>query len=106
MVNEMTRTYTTPETQPSVTNGRVMSFSVVIGYDESGVASADQTYFEYVVNEYDENGAVSESHRRVVPFSSWPSAVKTDLKAVYQRVLSDAEAQGFLHPGADTDDLP
>lgn len=102
----MARTRTTPESTPDVTTDYVMQFGVIMAYDEAGNPDTDNIKFVYVVNNTDGAGGVIRSQVREVKFANWPAGVKTDLKAVYNRVLTDAENAGLIGAGTDSDDLP
>ena len=102
----MARTRTTPETQEEITTDYVMQFGVVMAYNDNGTPNTDGIKFVYTVNAADANNVVVKSQVRELVFANWPAAVKTELKAIYARVLADAENQGLIGAGTDSDDLP
>lgn len=101
----MARTRTTPESKPAIELDTIEQFAVNLAYDATGTVDPDGITFTYVVNNRDASGNVIESNTRTIKFANWPASVKADLKAVYTRVLADAENQGLIGAGTDTDDL-
>jgi hypothetical protein len=101
----MPRTRNTPTTRPAIEIDTVEQFGVVMAYNENGSVDTDNVKFTYIVNNRSSAGDVIESQQRVLPFANWPNPVKAELKAIYLRVLADAESQGLIGAGTDTDDL-
>ena len=102
----MTRTRTSPEVKPSVAIDTIEQFGVTMAYDAAGAVDIANVKFSYVANNRAADGSVIESQVRELDFQGLPGAVKTDLRAIYNRVLADAEASGLIGAGTDTDDLP
>jgi len=99
----MPRVRTNPETQPAISTDRVMSFGVVIAYAD-GVHDADNTYFQYVVNNVDENGNAARSISERISWADLPRAVKDRLMFVHTAVMTDAQNKGHVGAGTDSGD--
>ena len=102
----MTRIRTTPVTKETVAKDIVYRFGVEMAYDADGSPNPTGAKFIYTVKNLDPNGKTIQSHQVTYDFSQWPAALKRDLKAVYNKVLSDAENKGFIGSGTDVEDMP
>ena len=102
------RTRTTAETPtlPDLTQDRLESYSLRLNYDhDTGAISKDGSYFEYEVANINENGKVAGSQRFRVNITDMPTALRTQLKALRDAVMTHAEAQGYIGAGTDSEDL-
>lgn len=100
----MTRVRTTP-VNITVIEDRITSFTLAIEYHADGTINQQNTRFGYFVDNMNSDGEVVDTRGRGVNMEDWPAALKADIKTLYDRILIDAENQGLIGPGTDTDDL-
>jgi len=97
----MARTLTNPEIQPVITQQAVTKIIFNIPHkrnveDTEMVFDKTQVRLSYVVTSYLSNGSEEHIDNRDVRFTDWPNGFKTDVKAVYGKVVSDAVARGLI----------
>jgi hypothetical protein len=100
----MTRIYTQPVEVPDETKAQIMSFGMVIDLNASLNPTAD-SYFTYVVNTYNDDGDVIQSVTRNIVWPDIPSSAQTQIRELYDLVLTHAENTGLIAPGTDENDL-
>lgn len=103
----MARNRTTPTDLPTVTitTDRILNFGVVMEYNADGSPNTDSIVFQYEIEHVDSNGKRTGIAVERIAFADWTTAVKTDLKAIRDKVLVDAENKGHIGAGTDSDDL-
>jgi hypothetical protein len=101
----MPRNRTTPETIATAHSDRVVLFGMRIGHSADGTPVAAESYFTYGIESLDASGNVLRKIGEDIAWSDLPAGVKTDLKAVFQKVLTDAENKGYIGAGDDEGDL-
>ena len=100
----MPRTLTTPEPQPSATIATIEQATITQVFNADGTINLDATTYSYVVNTRDTNGVIS-SKSRVMVHADWQNPLKALLKNVISQTLAEAEDNGDIGAGSDTDDL-
>ena len=113
----MARTLTTPEIQPDAVQQAISGFRFEIPhvYDVTEMKlSKLQISVWYEVITYDTDGGIIKKETRRIPFqvlegdpqlpvANWPAAFTLDAKAVYEKLHTDAVAEGLI-AGAGTDE--
>jgi len=104
----MARTLTNPEVQPVITQQAVTKIEFIVPHvrnqaDTEMVFDKAQIRVSYAVTSYLSNGSEDHIDNRDVRFTDWPAGFKTDVKAVYDKVILDAVAAGII-TGAGTDE--
>lgn len=99
-----TRTYDAPIPTPDITNSQVMRFGIIVVLGPTGAPSSD-TFFKYVINTRAAGNEVIETHAREIKWGALPAGVRDDLKGIHNLILNDAENQGLIPTGIDSDDL-
>lgn len=102
----MPRVRTSPEVIATATRDVINFFAIEIGYSTDGDILLSQTKFVYGVTNSNENHETLRQIREEIKWADIPRAAKSDLKALYQKVLVHAEAQGHIGAGSDEGDLP
>ena len=102
----MARTRTTPETRPSIALDTLESFALTMGYTAAGVANTSRISFRYVVNNRLADGTVVDTQAKTIPFANLSAPLKSALESFYAAVLADAQSEGLIGAGTDSDDLP
>ena len=101
----MARIRTTPETYETITEDVISEFKLSIEYNSDGTVNQQNTRFGYFAQNRNSEGKILNTQGRSIAMENWPAALKTDIKALYTRILADAESQGLIGAGTDTDDL-
>jgi hypothetical protein len=104
----MAQTLTVPVSRADVTQQAVTKMEFKIPHKRNVGDTAmeiDKTVVEirYEVTTYNANGDILERQARVVYFTNWPAGFKTDMKAAYAKVETDAVNAGLI--GAGTAEL-
>ena len=101
----MARTRTTPATSPQITQDTIDYFIVQIGRDSAGVANPALTTLKYMVSNRLADGTPVVKTEESQTISEWSGALQTGIEAAFDAVLVDAENQGLIGAGTDSDDL-
>lgn len=97
---------TTPVEQDPATHQGVTKFTIVVPHKRSADntdAVIDKTaiFLQYEVTTWNATGKILGVKSRQVPFSDWPAGFKSDVNAVYQKVIQDAKNNGLIGAGTD-----
>jgi len=95
---------TVPEVLDTTTRNAVTRWEVQISYNPDG--SPDKIYFTYYVGDFNASGEGINQKVETIAFVDWPAAFKTDVKAVHNKVITDAKNKGYIGVGTDSDDMP
>lgn len=91
-------------TQQAITGIRFEIPHIWTGPTSGMAMNKPAIYVWYEVVTYEEDGSVLDRQQRSVKFANWPAVFKTEAKAVYDRLVQDAESNGLiLGPGTDED---
>ena len=100
----MTRVRTNP-VNITVTEDRITGFTLGIEYNADGTINQQNTRFGYFVENINSIGEVVDTQGRGVNMEDWPQSLRDDIKVLYDRILIDAENQGLIGAGTDTNDI-
>jgi hypothetical protein len=102
----MSTKLSTPIVQAAIVDQGITRFEVQIPHKRNLAGDAAEIdkqgiRVRYEVTTWDEAGKVAGRESRAAPFGSWPAGLKTDVQAVYARLVANAKTGGLIGPGTD-----
>ena len=102
----MTRTRTVPQTRDPIAKDTLESFQLQMAYNADATGNPSQVVFRYRFNHRAADGTIINSSAHSVLHANWTAGLQTAIEALIAQVLIDAETEGYITAGTDTDELP
>ena len=102
----MTRTRTVPATRDPIAKDTLELFQLQMAYNPDATGNPSQVVFRYRLNHRAADGTIINSSAHSVLHANWSTALQTAIEALIDECYTDAENEGYITAGTDTDELP